>query len=212
MRAAAAVFVVVLAAAAYAVPATATAATATAATATAAAAYAVPATATAATATATAAPAAAPSITRTAHVAFENCNARHIVLSVTAPTHAFAANEPATVTVRLRNTGSTTCGAPLSQRVPEARRILSVGPCGTLPLTVSTTGGVPVYPGTQIFFCPEATGFRLGPHSTAQATGSWAQEDSSGPGNPPKTEHAPAATYRLTVDWVVTVPITLASG
>jgi hypothetical protein len=212
MRAAAAVFVVVLAAAAYAVPATATAATATAATATAAAAYAVPATATAATATATAAPAAAPSITRTAHVAFENCNARHIVLSVTTVTHAFAANEPVTVTVRLRNTGSTTCGAPLSQRVPEARRILSVGPCGTLPLTVSTTGGVPVYPGTQIFFCPEATGFRLGPHSTAQATGSWGQEDSSGPGNPPKTEHAPAATYRLTVDRVVTVPITLASG
>ena len=212
MRAAAAVFVVVLAAAAYAVPATATAATATAATATAAAAYAVPATATAATATAATAPAAAPSITRTAHVAFENCNARHIVLSVTTVTHAFAANEPVTVTVRLRNTGSTTCGAPLSQRVPEARRILSVGPCGTLPLTVSTTGGVPVYPGTQIFFCPEATGFRLGPHSTAQATGSWAQEDSSGPGNPPKTEHAPAATYRLTVDWVVTVPITLASG
>ena len=178
------------------------------------AAYAVPAPAPApATATATAtATAPSPGITRSAHVAFENCNARHIILSVTAPRHAFAPHEPVTVTVRLRNTGSTTCGTPLAQHVPQARRALSVGPCGTLPLTVRTTGGVAVYPGTQVFFCPEATGFRLGPHSTAQALGYWTGEAYLGPGTPPKAEHAPAATYRLTVDRVVTVPITLTSG
>jgi hypothetical protein len=172
------------------------------------AAFAVP--TTAALAAATAAP--APSITRSAHVAFENCNARHIILSVTAPTHAFAPNEPVTVTVRLRNTGGTTCGTPLAQPVPQARRALSVGPCGSLPLAVRTIGGVAVYPGTQIFFCPEATGFRLGPHSTAQATGYWTQQAYLGHATPPKAEHAPAATYRLTVDRVVTVPITLTSG
>ena len=157
-------------------------------------------------------PGPAPSITRSAHVAFENCNARRIILSVTAPTHAFAPNEAVTVTVRLRNTGGTTCGTPLAQRVPQARRALSVGPCGSLPLTVRTTDGVAVYPGPQIVFCPEATGFRLGPHSTSQATGYWTQQAYLGPGTPPKAEHAPAATYRLTVDRVVTVPITLTSG
>jgi hypothetical protein len=152
------------------------------------------------------------SITRSAHVAFDNCNARHIILSVTAPAHAFTPNQTVTVTVRLRNTGSTTCGPPLARHVPEARRVLSVGPCGTLPLTVRTVGGVAVYPGTQVFFCPEAIGVRLGPHSAIQATGYWAQEAYLGPGNPPEAEHAPPATYRLTVDRVVTVPITLASG
>jgi hypothetical protein len=72
--------------------------------------------------------------------------------------------------------------------------------------------GVAVYPGTRTFFCPEATGFRLGPHSAIQATGSWTQEAYLAPGSPPEAEHAPPATYRLTVDRVVTVPITLASG
>ena len=46
-------------------------------------------------------------ITRSAHVAFENCNAQHIMLTVTAPTHAFTPAQPVIVRVRLRNTGST---------------------------------------------------------------------------------------------------------
>jgi hypothetical protein len=172
------------------------------------AAYAVPASATtAATATATA----GSSITRSAHVAFENCNAQHIVLSVTAPTHAFAPNKPVTVTVRLRNTGSNTCGTPLAGHVSQARRALSVGPCGTLPLTVRTPGGVVVYPGKQIYFCPNAAGFRIGPHSTAQATGSWPQVAYFGPGAPPKARHAAAGRYHITVDRAVTILVTLAS-
>jgi hypothetical protein len=157
---------------------------------------------------------AAPTITRSAHVAFENCNAQHITLSVTAPTHAFAPTQPVSVTVRLRNTGSATCGAALAQHIPEAHHTLSVGPCGTLPLTVSTEGksGTAVYPGTQIFFCPQMSGFRLGPHSTVQAKGSWPQVAYVGSGPSPKAEQAAAGTYRLTVDRVVTVPITLTSG
>ena len=109
-----------------------------------------------ATATATAsatyaAVATARTITRSAHVAFGNCNAQHVVLSVTAPRHAFRLTQPVTVAVRLSNTGSTTCGTPLAQHVPEARTALTVGPCGTLPLhrpqprrrrRVSRTGGL----------------------------------------------------------------------
>jgi hypothetical protein len=87
-----------------------------------------------------------------------------------------------------------------------------VGPCGSLPSLSVPWAASPSTPGTQIFFCPEATGFRLGPHSTAQATGYWTQQAYLGPATPPKAEHALAATDRLTVDRVVTVPITLTSG
>jgi hypothetical protein len=157
-----------------------------------------------------AAAASAPTITRWAHVAFENCNARHVVLSVTAPRHAFRLSEPVTVQVRLSNSGSTTCGTPLAQHVPEARTTLTVGPCGTLPLTVRNLGGVDVYPGPLVYFCTDETGLRLGPHSTVQATAHWSQ--AAYLGTPPKPQHAPPGTYRLTVDRAVTVPIVLTSG
>jgi hypothetical protein len=123
--------------------------------------------------TAYAAAATAPTITRSAHVAFENCNARNVVLSVTAPGHAF-------------------------------------GPCGTLPFTVRNLGDVGVYPGPLVYFCTDEAEFRLGPHSTARATAHWNQAASLG--SPPKPQHAPPGTYRLTVDGAVTVPVVLTSG
>jgi hypothetical protein len=160
--------------------------------------------------TAYAATATAPTITRSAHVAFENCNARNVVLSVTAPRHAFRLSEPVTVEVRLSNTGNTTCGTPLVQHVHEARGAMTVGPCGTLPFTVRNLGGVGVYPGPLVYFCTDDAEFRLGPHSTARATAHWSQAASLG--SPPKTQHAPPGTYRLTVDGAVTVPVVLTSG
>jgi hypothetical protein len=182
------------------------AATATAASA--AAAAAATATATATSTYAAAAP--APTITRSAHVAFENCNARHVVLSVTAPRHAFPLSEPVTVEVRLSNSGSTTCGAPPAQHIPEARGALTVGPCGTLPLTVRNVGGVDVYPGPVVYFCTDEAALRLGPHSTARGTARWSE--AAYLGSPPKPQRAPPGTYRLTVDRAVTVPIVLTSG
>ena len=166
-----------------------------------------------ATATATATAASrrhARTITRSAHVAFGNCNARHVVLSITAPRHAFRLSEPVTVEVRLSNTGSTTCGTPLAQHVPEARTALTVGPCGTLPLLVRSLGGVDVYPGPVVYFCTDEAGLRLGPHSTALAPAHWNQ--AAYLGSPPKPQHAPPGTYRLTVDQAVTVPVALTSG
>jgi hypothetical protein len=154
-----------------------------------------------------AAPATAPTITRSAHVAFENCNARHVVLGVTVARQPFGLSEPVTVKVRLRNTGSATCGTPLAEQVPQARSALTVGPCGVLSLVVRSGSGTEVYPGPAVFHCPEETGFRLGPHSTAQATGFWIQTDSVGA----RPDLEPGA-YRLTVDGAVTVPITLTSG
>jgi hypothetical protein len=154
-----------------------------------------------------AATASSPTITRSAQVAFQNCNARHLVLSVTVPKHAFGLNDPVTFKVRLTNTGSTTCGTALAQHVPEARSRLTVGPCGTLPLTVRKRGGADVYPGPAVYFCPDNAGFRLGPHSTVRATAQWSQ--AAYLGSPPQPRHAPPGTYRLTVDRAVTVPVVL---
>jgi hypothetical protein len=157
-------------------------------------------------------------ITSSAHVGFENCNAQHITLSVTVPRHAFAPNAPVTVTVRLRNTGSTTCGSPLAKHVPEAHHTLTVGPCGALPLIVRSTHGRTVYPGPAVFHCPEETGFQLASHSTAQTTASWSQTayvvtgTGTGTATAAKPQQAPPGPYRLTVDGVVTVPVTLISG
>ncbi|HEX4433462.1 MAG TPA: hypothetical protein VH012_01440 [Acidimicrobiales bacterium] len=174
-----------------------------------------------ATATATATPAGAAyaasaarpaTITRAAHVAFANCKAQHVTLRVTAPDRAFPPTEQVVVTVQLRNAGNTTCGAPLAKGVPQARQRFTVGPCGALPMTVRNAQGVSVYPGGQIFFCPEQTGLRLGPHSTLRALAYWNQVAYVGPGPSPKSHHAPPGTYRLVVDRAVSIPVTLTSG
>jgi hypothetical protein len=154
-------------------------------------------------------------ITRSAHIAFENCNAQHITLTVTAPSHAFTPAQPVIVKVQLRNTGSTPCGDSPAGSVPEAHHALAVGPCGPLSLTVHNALGVAVYPGPVVYHCPEETGFQLAPHSTAQATASWNQAaapvSSASQVKAPPLEQAPVGTYRITIGGAVTVPITLAT-
>jgi hypothetical protein len=145
----------------------------------------------------------------------EGCNARHVGLSVTVPRHPFTPSERVPYTVRLRNTGSNACGAPLAKGVPQARQSLVVGPCGVLPVTIRNSESTPVYPGPAVFFCPNEAGFRLGPHSTAQTTAYWNQVAYLGRDEPqtqPQSQHASPGSYRLTVDGAVTVPITLTPG
>jgi hypothetical protein len=168
------------------------------------------ATAAAATTAAAAASSASASITRSAHVRFENCNAQQVTLSVTIPRHAFTPTEPVTYKVRLRNTGSTPCGSLPAQQVSPTRQILTVGPCGPLPVAVRNAHGHAVYPGSAVFHCPLEVGFQLGPNATATGTGTWDQSEVLGPQAAP--QHAPPGTYRLVVDKAVTVPVTLAPG
>jgi hypothetical protein len=149
-------------------------------------------------------------ITRSAHLSFENCNTQHITLSVTVPRHAFTPDEPVTFAVRLRNTGGTNCGAPPAQLVPRAGRSLTVGPCGILPVVVRNARGVNVYPSPVSPSCPADLGLRLGPHRSASTTGSWDQTEYLG--RPATTQQAPPGTYRLVVGGAVTVPVTLAPG
>jgi hypothetical protein len=151
-------------------------------------------------------------VTRSAHVAFAGCNSQHIILSVTAPTHPLTPNEPVTPRIRLSNTGSTTCGGPLAQHVPQARQTLTVGPCGTIPLVVRNRRGLEVYPGPVVFHCPVETGFRLGPHSTTHTTATWDEAADVGSESGPALQLAPPGIYRLSVDGAVTVPVTLTSA
>lgn len=157
---------------------------------------------------------AGPTITRSAHIRFQNCNAQHITLSVTVPRHAFTPTQPVPYTVRLRNTGSTACGGgSLPQQSAPTRRQLMVGPCGPLTMEIRNATGVDVYPGPVVYFCPNETGVRLGPHSSASSTETWNQSEALGSsGQPAKVQHAPPGAYRLTVDRAVTVPVTLTPG
>lgn len=154
-------------------------------------------------------------LTRSAHISFENCIARHITLSVTVPRHAFTPSEAVRVTVSLRNTGATTCG-PVTQQAVPSHRPLTVGPCGTLSLVVRTASGAAIFPGPVAYHCPLEVGFRLDPHSTATAVGTWDQTESlpqKSPGVPRATvRHAPPGAYRLVVDGVAAVPVVLARG
>ena len=85
-----------------------------------------------------------------------------------------------------------------------------------MPITVRTNSGVEVYPGSEILFCPDDTGFRLGPHSTDQTTARWDQvayeNGGEGTGTRPEAHHAAPGSYRFTVDRAVTVPVTLTSS
>ena len=151
-------------------------------------------------------------ITHSAHLTFENCTARHVILSVTVARHAFTPGEAVGYTVRLTNTGRTTCGQALAQ-IPQARRSLTVGPCGTLAAVVRNARGVNVNPGPVSYSCPVEFGFRLGPHSSASTTGSWNQTVILGRGSPAATpQQAPPGTYRLVVGHAVTVPVVLVPG
>jgi hypothetical protein len=129
--------------------------------------------------------------TSSAHVTFENCNAQHVILSVTVPRHAFTPGETVTYTVRLSNTGTTTCGQALAE-IPQARRALTVGPWGTLPTVFRNARGVNVFPGPVAYASPAEFGFRLGPHSSASTTGSWNQIEALG--SPVHMQQAPPGT------------------
>ena len=131
---------------------------------------------------------------------------------MTVPSRAFRPGQPVNYTVRLRNTGSTTCGAQLAEGVPQARHRLTVGPCGPLPVEVRNARGVIVFPGPAVIPCPEETGFQLAPHSQAQVTGSWSQAAYLGSPSDPQPRQASPGSYRITVDQAVAVPLALTSG
>ena len=144
-------------------------------------------------------PSAAPTLTRSAHLAYGGCPAGQVILSVTVPARPVPWHQALRYTVRLDNTGRAACGPPVGQ-VAGASRGLSVGPCGALSAVVSDRKGVDVYPGSTVYMCPEIAPIHLGPGATATATGTWLQnEDVGAAGGPPQWRQASPGSYRLTV-------------
>ena len=156
-------------------------------------------------ATAAASAATAPTITRSAHVAFENCNAEHIVLSVTVPKRAFLPTDAVTVTVRLRNTGSTTCGSPVPGNVPRRGSALSVGPVGPSRSSCAPATGSTSTPVRACSTAPRKSVSAWARTARPRPSATWSQIAYRG--SPPKPRHAPPGTYRLVVDGAVTVPV-----
>ncbi len=152
-------------------------------------------------------------ITRSAHVAFEGCSARHITLRVSIAKDPFPIGQTVTYEVSVTNGGTTACG-PSQQKVPPLRRALTIGPCGVLSGVVTNVYGIDVYPGKEIFSCPLLWGVHLGAHSTIKAEGTWMGYEAleGGPDGTIKWQKGPLGRYNVVVDDAVSVPFELAGA
>jgi hypothetical protein len=139
---------------------------------------------------------------RTAHVEFGGCSARAVTMRVDVAPHAGAHAMEATVTVH--NAGSTWCGPHRSTGS------LLVGPCGSVSAVVHDATGVDVFPGNEVYFCPDDTGRGVGPHESASGSFRWTgEEDLASQGTPAPWQQAPSGRYSLDVAGVLVVPFTL---
>ena len=152
-------------------------------------------------------------ITRSAHVAFEGCSARHITLRVSIAKDPFPIGQTVTYEVSVANSGDTACGQS-EQSIPPLRRALTIGPCGVLSGVVANAYGLDVYPGKEIFSCPLFWGVHLGAHATIKAEGTWMGYEalSGGPDGTIKWQKALSGRYNVVVDDAVSVPFQLAGA
>jgi len=152
--------------------------------------------------------AAAPSISRTAHIAYASCPARQVVLTVTVPRRAFAPGQPVAYRVSLHNLSAQTCGPAGSPTQDTNPLTTLLGPCGALPLAIENARGVDVYPGSEAISCPALLGPSLGAHRTLTARGTWDQ--TQGGGRPARVATlVPRGPSPLAVPAKVRVPISL---
>jgi hypothetical protein len=169
------------------------------------------------TTTSTSAPSA---VTRSAHIAYENCPAQDVVLSVSVPRHTYAIGQPVTYRVSLHNESGRRCSVPGSQAsslLPNASASslnvtqlgFLLGPCSPLPLTIENAKGVEVFPGPEAISCPAFQGPPLAAHTTISTTGTWDQMVGGGLRPARVATPAPAGLYRIKVGSKVSVPITL---
>jgi hypothetical protein len=152
-------------------------------------------------------------ITRSAHVSFEGCGARHITLRVSIAKDPFPVGLPVTYEVSLTNSGTTPCG-PTHTALPQLHQALNVGPCGALSAVVSDAAGHDVYPGQQVFSCPMLSAVHLGAHATISTEGSWMGYEalttpSGGSLGAVQWRKAPPGQYRVIVGNAVSVPFRL---
>jgi hypothetical protein len=149
-------------------------------------------------------------VTRSAHVAFDGCSAKSLTLTVRVTTWS-GTSVPVRYEVVVHNGGGTPCGATF-RNDPLAARQFRVGPCSPMPATFVNAFGVDVYPGPQIYMCPEIAGPYIAPHATVTATGSWPGTEYLVTPGGPEPHLAPPGAYTLVVDDAVKVPFTLTAS
>jgi len=142
------------------------------------------------------------STARNGHVAFGGCPARSVTMTVTIAPNASA--DVVTARVTVHNGSDRWCG-------PHHRTgSLDVGPCGSVSAVVHDAQGVDVYPGNELYFCPEYIGPGVGPHASVSGIFRWTgAEDLAPPGAPARSQQAPPGRYSLDVAGVLKVPFTL---
>jgi len=160
-------------------------------------------------------------ITRSVHLAYENCPAKDVVLTVTAAHRAYARGVPVTYTVKLQNVSDQACSFPGTTQptVPNGPSVypggrsltpFMLGPCSPLPVTIDTAKGVDISPGPDAISCPAILGPPLAAHATLSAAGTWDQME--GGLRPARIQTpVPPGRYLIEVDGKVGVPITIAS-
>ena len=162
-------------------------------------------------------------VTRSAHIAYENCPAKDVVLSLSVPRHTYATGQPVTYRVSLHNESGRRCtvpGAQPSSLLPNANASslgvtqlgFLLGPCSPLPLTIDNAKGVEVFPGPEAISCPAFQGPPLAARATISTTGTWDQVVGGGLRPARLPTPAPAGLYRIEVGTKVSVPISLVGG
>lgn len=153
-------------------------------------------------------------LTKSIHLAFEGCPAKEVTETVVMPRLTFAADQPVTFRLTLRNSGAVACeglpasGPPQGPGSPSLHAI-TLGPCGTVSMVVDNSSGRDVYPGSGTYACPLELSARLPADASISTTGSWPQR---GYGQTPTGAQVPRGRYRLVIGGHISFPIDLVAA
>jgi hypothetical protein len=154
-------------------------------------------------------------LSRSAHVAYQGCPSKDVVLTVTLSARTYGLGQNVHYMVRLHNLSATRCAGatPAAPGGPLRVGPLSValGPCGSLPLWITDSRRAPVFPNTGGVSCPLLLGPPLAPHATLRTAGTWDRvEGGLRPARIPRP--APPGRYQLVVGRGVSLPFTLTNA
>jgi hypothetical protein len=139
---------------------------------------------------------------KSAHVAFEGCPARHIVLKATMSRLTFAPNEAILVDIKVSNVSDTACG---HSGDPLSSLGVVISSCGNVSMKIVNTRSQEVFPGPgEAPSCASPFSVRLPPHHSLTAIGAWSQQLGLH-----GTTQVPAGTYRIVIDRKIVFTISL---
>ncbi len=150
-------------------------------------------------------------LTRSAHVAYETCPAKSVLLTATMRRLTYSQGQPMTVHITVTNTSDTQCGYETTGGTPIGPpRQLTVGQCGEISLVINNAKGQNIYPGRVVINCPDISGPDLPARGSLTATATWNQSAYPVQVTNPWTSHpAPTGHYRLIIDQRISFPVTI---